>query len=295
MASPHVAGVVALMQSARIAAGKDPLTPTEFDQLVQAGSLSADLGSQGRDDQFGYGLINADLAVQAALSFSLNPLPPQLAVTPEVIDFRANLNTSGITLSNVGDGELNILSITETPDALWLDIEPSASVGSDGLGVYLLHVDRAGLDEGDYTAEILISSSATNISIPVNMTVSNNAFAGEVGDISVLLFDAELFFNSNESPLVGDPQVVTSTDGSFEFTDIPSACYLVMATTDIDTDRIIFDFGEAWSGYMNKSNATPLVLDADAENIDFEVAFDQLEAIPTNIEHEIFPADQQPF
>jgi hypothetical protein len=169
------------------------------------------------------------------------------------------------------------------------------ATGPDGLGVYLLHVDRTGLDEGDYTAEILIKSGANNIRIPVNMTVSNNAFAGEVGDISVLLLDADLLFNLNISSVVAGPQVVTSTDGSFEFTDIPSACYLVMATTDIDTDRLIFDLGEAWSGYMNKSTATPLVLDADAENIDFEVAFDQLEAIPTNIEHEIFPADQQPF
>jgi serine protease len=294
MATPHVAGVVALMQSARIAAGKDPLTPTEFDQLVQAGSLSTDLGSPGRDDQFGYGLINADLAVQAALSFSLDPLPPQLAVTPAVIDFRANLNTSGITLSNVGDGELKILLINEVPDAPWLEIEPDASVGPDGLGVYLLHVDRTDLVEGDYTAEIRIRSSANNISIPVNMTVSNNAFAGEVGDINVLLLDADLFFNSGPFPPVAQ-QLVTSTNGSFEFTDIPSACYLVMATTDIDTDGIIFDLGEAWSGYMDKSTATPLVLDADAENIDFEVAFDQLKAIPTNIEHEVFPADQQSF
>ncbi|MCP4001119.1 MAG: S8 family serine peptidase [Gammaproteobacteria bacterium] len=294
MATPHVAGVVALMQSARIAAGQDPLTPNEFDQLVEAGSLSTDLGSLGRDDQFGYGLINAEQAVQAALNFSLVPLPPQLAVTPAVIDFRADLNTSGITLSNIGDGELNILSISEVMDMPWLDIEPSASVGPDGLGFYLLHVDRTGLAEGEYTAEILINSSANTINIPLNMTVSNNAFAGEVGDINVLLFNAELFYNSAEFALVAE-QIVSSTNGSYAFDDIASACYLVVATTDIDKDFRVFDLGEAWGGFTNKSDATPLVLDADIENIDFEVAFDQLQAVPTSIEHDMLSTGQLHF
>jgi serine protease len=295
MASPHVAGVVALMQSARIAAGIEPLTPIEFDQLVQEGSLSIDLGSLGRDDQFGYGLINANLAVQAALGFSPVPLPPQLAVTPADIDFHANLNTRGITLSNIGDGELNITFINESPEESWLDIEPSSSVGPDGLGVYLLHVNRAGLAVGDYAATLRIRSDANDIDIPVNMTVSSKPFAGEVGDINVLLIDAELFFNEAIFTLAAEPLVVSSTNGSYEFTDIASSCYLTLATTDIDLDFRVFDLGEAWGGYENKLNAAPLVLDADTENIDFEVAFDQFFAVPNEAGHVLLPFEQESF
>jgi serine protease len=289
MASPHVAGVVALMQSARIAAGKLPLTPLEFDQLMQSERLSTDLGSAGRDDQFGYGLINANLAVQAALDFDLDPPPPQLAATPTVIEFRADLDASGITLSNVGGGELDVTGVTEWPEVMWLDIEPSQSVDPSGLGAYLLHVDRAGLAEGDYTATIRIESSANNIDVLVNMSVSANAFAGDVGDIVVLLFDEENIFQAQEV------LVVSSTNGAFEFTNIASDCYLVAASTDIDNDFVIAEVGEAWGAYVSKFNQTPLILDSDAVNIDIEVSFDRLEALPTDNRLEYSPVEQQSY
>jgi subtilisin family serine protease len=59
MASPHVAGVVALMEAAVPA-----ITP---DQVQQALTSSAtDLGASGRDDLFGYGQVDAVRAVRAA-------------------------------------------------------------------------------------------------------------------------------------------------------------------------------------------------------------------------------------
>ena len=61
MASPHVAGVAALMKAV------DPaLTPAEFDALLSSGQLTTDLGAGGRDDVFGHGLIDARKAVEAA-------------------------------------------------------------------------------------------------------------------------------------------------------------------------------------------------------------------------------------
>ncbi len=275
MAAPHIAGVVALMQSARMAQGDLPLTPLEFDQLLEAGSLTTDLGAPGRDDQFGYGLINASVAVQAALDFDLPPPPPALAVTPGSINFGAGLGTLGFVLSNAGGGALNVISVAEFPvNTTWLEIEPTGPVGPDGLGVYLLHVDRTGLVENNYATTIRIQTDANTIDIPVNMTVASNPFAGDIGEFRVKLYFAEDLTRI-------DSIAINSNDGSFEFANVDSGCYVVAAGTNVDDDQFISDVGEAWGVYRSKSEFVSLILDADATNIDFEVAFDAPLFLPT--------------
>lgn len=59
MATPHVAGVAALM----LAANPD-LTPAQI-KLILAGTAT-DLGTAGWDQYYGYGLVNAEAAVKAA-------------------------------------------------------------------------------------------------------------------------------------------------------------------------------------------------------------------------------------
>ncbi|MDS4029561.1 MAG: S8 family peptidase [Candidatus Contendobacter sp.] len=61
MATPHMAGVVALMKAVA-----PSLTPQKVADLLTSGALTDDLGTPGKDDQFGYGLINASKAVAAA-------------------------------------------------------------------------------------------------------------------------------------------------------------------------------------------------------------------------------------
>ncbi len=59
MASPHVAGVVALMEAAAPA-----ITPDQVEQALTASAT--DLGAPGRDDLFGHGQVDAVRAVRAA-------------------------------------------------------------------------------------------------------------------------------------------------------------------------------------------------------------------------------------
>ncbi|HEY5518304.1 MAG TPA: S8 family serine peptidase, partial [Cellulomonas sp.] len=56
MATPHVAGVAALVESARGA-----MTPDELTSVLEG--TATDLGPAGRDDAYGYGLVRADAAV----------------------------------------------------------------------------------------------------------------------------------------------------------------------------------------------------------------------------------------
>ncbi|MET0091770.1 MAG: S8 family peptidase, partial [Candidatus Thiodiazotropha sp.] len=86
MASPHVAGVAALMKS--VYSG---LTPAIFDSMLSGGELTTDIGNAGRDDLYGYGLVDAFKAVQAAQQRGgggTTPTDPTLSVNPRTLNFR---------------------------------------------------------------------------------------------------------------------------------------------------------------------------------------------------------------
>jgi serine protease len=56
MASPHVAGIAALIRSQM-----PSLTPAMVEQLLK--DTARDLGTAGRDDSFGYGLVQPRTAL----------------------------------------------------------------------------------------------------------------------------------------------------------------------------------------------------------------------------------------
>lgn len=86
MATPHVAGVVALMRAVN-----PGLTPQRFDELLASGALTDDLGAPGKDDLFGYGLINAKKAVEAARGVSISG--SYQTINPASSNFGINVGT----------------------------------------------------------------------------------------------------------------------------------------------------------------------------------------------------------
>lgn len=74
MAAPVVAGLVALIKSVR-----PDLSPDEVEAVIT--STATDLGSAGRDPQFGNGLIDANKAVSAAIGY-VRPSPPPPPAPP---------------------------------------------------------------------------------------------------------------------------------------------------------------------------------------------------------------------
>lgn len=87
MATPHVVGVVALMLQAR-----SSLTHTQILDIFA--STSTDLGTPGKDDSYGYGLVNAEAAVAMALGGAPPVVEPTLAEAENDL-----LLSSGITAS----------------------------------------------------------------------------------------------------------------------------------------------------------------------------------------------------
>lgn len=166
MASPHMAGVVALMRAAN-----SELGPSDIDALLVSGAITTDLGPAGRDDSFGHGLINAEAAVLRAQEFvagAPSPEQPLLVAEPTSMSFLDPAETAGtLALRNAGEGSLDIDE--PSADAPWLQFGAVAVV--DDVHSYPVIIDRAGLEVGSYSATITISSSVNTVLVPVVMEV----------------------------------------------------------------------------------------------------------------------------
>jgi serine protease len=255
MAAPHVAGVAALMKAVNPA-----LTPAGFDALLVAGQLTLDVGPAGRDDQFGYGLVDAYAAVVAAQG-TPTPLPPQLVATPNGLNF-GTLGTSALlSLFNGGGGSVTVTSVTD--DAAWLTVGTAAQPAT-GLGARTLTINRAGLAVGTYSATITINSTANSVSVPVIMQVVASNTPANAGFHYVLLVDpetGETRFDTQLNPVNGVYQ--------FSIAGVAPGRYVVITGSDYNNDQVICDAGEACGAYPTLD--TPAVLDVNspAAGIDF--------------------------
>jgi serine protease len=124
MAAPHVAGVLALMKAVYPA-----LSPDQVDMLIATDAITDDLGTAGRDDFYGHGLINALKSVRVASDLaSGTPLPewpPQMRATPATLNVGLAANAS-ITISNEGGGNPDVSSVSSNRP--WLTIAPPMSL-----------------------------------------------------------------------------------------------------------------------------------------------------------------------
>ena len=264
MASPHVAGVLALMLAVN-----PNLTPSDIDQLL-AGThpattqrITRDLGLPGRDDLYGHGLIDAALAVQAAKAVpggGSQPTPTGsiLTVSTSLLDFSNFIDTLQIDIKNAGIGTLNITEITD--DADWLTVTPAS--GTAPLTVNAV-VDRSGLADGDYTATITITSDAsqgdTTATIQVKMKVGGPT-VGNVGTVFVLVVNQETFETVTEA------QTTLAQIYAFTLPETPAGTYVIVAGTDRDDDGTICDIEDACGFFPEPVTVTA---GQDRPNVDF--------------------------
>ncbi|MFI5315728.1 MAG: S8 family peptidase [Myxococcota bacterium] len=268
MATPHVAGVFALMRSV------DPtLSPDQIDALLAAGKLTQDLRTPGRDDLTGWGLIDARASVIAAGAPDTGPAAP-LSVTPSGLNLGLALDSLDFTVSNAGSDPITVTSVAVTfsdPNSpVWLTVAPLDADPVTGLGSYrATAVDRVTLANGSYSATIDIASSAGAAHIPVVMRVGGPT-TSDTGFQYVLIVDAQSLIPIEEFP-------VAATNGSYAyaFSDIPQGDYLIISGSDLDDDLTICDGGEACGSYPTLDLPAPLTLDHDTTGIDFGVAFRQ--------------------
>lgn len=263
MAAPHVAGVAALMKAVYPA-----MTPADFDAMLASGELTGDIGPTGRDDEFGYGLIDAFKAVQAARQRGGGggDVDPSLNVTPASLNFASQLQSATLLIEQVG-GDLGGVLVAENES--WLSLAP-AQVDAQGYGSYTVSVDRGALTQGTYSAVIEITAGSTSASVSVLMQVQDRAITGDGGILYLLLV--------NNDTHEADYQVMADTQGGeaeFRFSNVSAGEYYLMAGSDMDMDNLICDAGEACGAYTTLAQPGLInVGTSDIDGLDFSAAFE---------------------
>ena len=283
MAAPHVAGVIALMKAVY-----PPLTAAHVDNLMKNGRLTDDIGPSNRDNQFGYGRINALKAVNEALRLAnggeLPPLPSQLVSQPATLAL-GTIREAEITVQNLGGGSPQ-LAVTTSAD--WLSVNPITSLDTSLSGDVTVRlgvtINATNLNVGFYQGTVRVTARDGNpaaIDIPVYIQVGQFASSGELTQQYV-----SLFAEGSDSP---SKTVVADSSGRYVFNDVSPGRYQVIAGSDIDANNVLGEFAETYGQYPLSPGLPLLQVDADnVRDINFSVSVLELNTLSTTANGQLF-------
>ncbi|TVT35553.1 MAG: S8 family serine peptidase [Marinobacter vinifirmus] len=252
MASPHVAGVLALMKA------RDPgINYGTVRALLRQGQLTD--GKARRNDTLGWGVLDAARAVSAAGTGFADTI---LSASPALVSLSNEGEQSvSVELSVFGDGNVSNLSLGDMP--AWIDVTGCQSAPPCALQVTLLK-DQLTPDEparGSIVVNYQVDgASADPLSMPVIGQLVSDEQARNAGRHFVLLVNTE----PNEDNLyMAESQVTLDAENgvySFRFEnddgeepqqlrEVRPGDYYLVAGSDLDGDGIICQPGEACAEY----------------------------------------------
>jgi|GEM_PF-508368 len=261
MASPHVAGVAALMKSVYPLMGS-----YDFFSAISSGQITEDLALNGpaiKDSYFGWGRIDARKAVNWALKNSGQPSKPFLTSSISAAEFDSVKESIEFEINKGGFGSIEVVE-TRVNES-WMQLL-SSNTDDDGLGTYQIDVDRTGLIDGSYFSWAEIESSdGAIIFISVSMHVGEKV-VGDAGFQYAHLKDLS-------TGLVIEQWVGLVKDGEYqiEFNSVPTGVYYLTVSSDVDknnfdSDPLVCDPGELCQKYPLKSRPSPIII--EDEHID---------------------------
>ncbi len=259
MAAPHVAGVAALMKAVW-----PEMSADDFFDLLRSGAITQDLGAPGKDEIYGYGMIDAQKAVDAVLG---GIVPTALIADPAMIDLGNSISTAILNIEKTGSVESPLIVDSLIDDADWLSVE-SETVDDDGLGTYRVSVARTGLADGAFGGLITIVSSINTVYVPVYMQVGSDDQFADAGHHYVLLLDPETHDALEEVQ-------ATLIDGiyHFSFSNVAKGQYLLYAGSDMDNDSVLGDVGNAFGAYISIDQPSVITVDKNASGLNFRTEF----------------------
>jgi len=265
MASPHVAGVAALMKSVYPEMG-----PNEFFTAVSSGEITVDLAQNGmtnKDTLFGYGRIDAQRAVNWAVERSQGqPGEAFLALSISAASFGSNQLSMDFEVAKGGAG---VISVTGGGDTeTWIQLF-SVNTDGNGLGTYRITVDRTELIDGSYSGWVAVDGSDDSRTwISVTMQVGEKV-AGEAGYLYALLLDSWTLGNVKQWD-----GIAVSSEYSLQFDSNPPGRYFLMIGSDIDNDFTVCDAGELCQFYpLNNQVSEIIVSGSDVQLGNFTMGF----------------------
>jgi serine protease len=266
MASPHVAGVAALMKTAMPA-----LTHDVFRTMLQAGELSNDIGAAGRDNSFGYGLLDAEKAVLAALQDS----GPRIITSLASLYFGVGQVQKSFAIS---DGGQSIGNITVSENIPWLSLNKT-----QGLGTYTATVDVLSLEEGNYQGQILITSDdagVDDLQLSVELQVGNPDLTSDAGVQYVIIQDESAEAEDGIFPGIAYSRPLISRQGEyrFEIGGLPKGRFYVVTGSDLDFDDVICDAGESCGQYptLNTREVVEISEDVPSHQLNMVTGYSDL-------------------
>lgn len=244
MAAPHVAGVAALMKAVR-----PTMTPDEFEQYLMG-------EDSDHNERSGYGVLAPYLLIVQAG----NDPPTAARFSPASLILGSVSSDATVTISKFGSAALKINSVSI--DKTWLTITSSPSVDDNGLGTYVVHVDRTDLPFGNHAATITFTdtdSRAWMLSVEMRVEPSMEGDAPE--RLHVLLIDAD----------TGTARLATS--GYRYSFNVSMGIYIICAGTDRDNDGYIGDPGEAFGAYISADQSAEIIADRSMADLDFALSY----------------------
>ena len=248
MASPHVAGVAALVKARNpaLTAGQIRTILTTTAVLVNG------LPNNGR-------LVDALAAVQAAGGGAVTS--PILVAVPAAVDFGTNLTQVSVGLENRGIGNLVLNGAPSLqPAAPWFASNLVDATAGNGIDFDRLDitVNRTGLANGVYQTRVTLNylAGATPFSISIDVRLQVGASPTSADTIFVLLLD----------PLTLEAkfQASTTAGNSFRFAmgSVAPGTYLLVAGTDRDNDGLLGDAGELFGAWPSLDDPQAITIAA---------------------------------
>lgn len=259
MSCPHVSGVVALMLSVN-----PDLTPKEVKDILT--STAIDLGDPGRDDEFGFGLVDAETAVIIAQVIPPTGDEPIISLSTTTLDFGTTEDQLQVIISNIGGGVLNVTDIIESEinGGDWLEASASLPRPDTNLSLIVVTVDRTDLEPGTFDGVVTVEAEGQD---DQNIIISIEVAGGSGGT-----FD-EIVIVEAVNVMTGD--IVASTETSeaedFEYTlsDLPVGTYIIIAGTDLDGDGETCEADDFCGSFDGAATVNP---DETTTGIDFTIS-----------------------
>ena len=253
MASPHAAGAIAL-----IYALKPEWDPVQMDAFIRSGYFTNDIGVEGKDDEFGYGLINLDKAftnlIDGGLDFTY------ATINPGSFNFGYTDTEETITISKVGTGELSVAQVISSDSSV--TTVAALDIDSNGFGTYKVTLTRGEVPPGTYTGSILAElSDETQTNVTFTYSSGPERTSPEIGYITASLYD------DNDEYYRGWRIQMPEGGIRFSVSDIDTGTYYWFFSTNIDDDGYIGGYGEIWETYpeLSSQDAYFTLVDQDVE------------------------------
>ena len=263
MASPHVAGAIGILYAL-----VPELLSSQVDALIIDGHLVDDIGEPGKDNEFGYGLLNINKAVtriidEEGLDFTYG------SISPGTINLGKEFNSYDINVTKVGDGELSVTSVeNDIPSAISITQQ---NVDENGFGTYTINLDRSSLPDGLYSTRTRVTFSNENVQTSTaTIQIGDDRERPYIEYVSTYLWQVDedagvrtLYFGNDGEMLNGEI--------TFNATDIPNGQYYYSFFTYVD--NFITDVGEFVAIYPG-AGSSETYINLDGEDVDVSVSLE---------------------